>query len=364
MRKIGILTYQNTTNFGAALQCYGLYKKIFDLGGDVEVIDYHSEEIEGKEIPYLISKPRGIIKRLKHQVSINILEKKYQAMSDFMRDNIHYSESVNKTDISRLNDRYDVFVSGSDILWDKKINGGDYTYFLDFVRDDKEKYSYATSVADNWDKSDEVHIKKLLTRYQKIATREKSGVEWVERITKGRKTARFICDPTMLITKEEWIKIARKSSLWEKLKEQKYVLIYFCNDDVLKLAQKYAADNHMNVYEVNLSLRPLQGRKKLRLYSISDFLAAVYCADFVVTASYHGMLFSLYFERQFRYFGRRPRTRMDHVAEIFNIEFTDGDLESKECIDYEKVSKKIEEYRNEGIDYINRNIIRSSNDNV
>ncbi len=360
MRRIGIITYHNTTNFGAALQCYGLYKKISDLGGDVEVIDYHSKEIERREVPYLMDRPQGFLERVKTRIYRRFLNKKYKAISLFMKGNIKYCEPVYRENIKKINDRYDVFVSGSDILWDKKINGGDYTYFFDWVKKEKEKYSYATSIADNWDKSDEFYIKQFLQEYRNISTREQSGADWVERVTEKTKSAIVVCDPTMLITKDEWLKIARKSNLWRKLEKKKYVLTYFSNDDVVKLAQKYAQENNLSVYEVNFTLRPLMGRKCLRLYSISDFLAAIYHADYVVTASYHGMLFSLYFEKQFRYLGRRPRTRMDYVAKRFGIEFADGDLNSIQMIDYKDVSLKIDKYRREGIEFINDNIVRSS----
>lgn len=361
MRRIGIITYHNTTNFGAALQCYGLYKKISDLGGNVEVIDYHSKEIERKEIPDLMERPKGLFRNIKTSIYRMFLKKKFSAISSFMKENIKYSESVCRDNINKLNDNYDVFVSGSDILWDKKINGGDYTYFLDWVSEDKEKYSYATSVADNWDKDDELNIKQFLREYRNMATREQSGADWVARVTGKEKNAIVVCDPTMLITKDEWLQIARKSNLWSVLEKKKYVLTYFSNDDVVDLAQRYARENNLSVYEVNLTLRPLKGRKCLRLYSISDFLAAIYHADYVVTASYHGMLFSLYFEKQFRYLGRRPRTRMDHVANMLGIEFADGDLNSKRMIDYKDISLKIDRYRSEGIEFINNNIVRSNN---
>ena len=51
--KIGIITFHDTTNYGANLQAYSLFKAIKNLGYDCEIINYQCENIIKRELPFI-----------------------------------------------------------------------------------------------------------------------------------------------------------------------------------------------------------------------------------------------------------------------------------------------------------------------
>ena len=144
--KIGLLTFQDTNNFGSYLQTYGLYKKIIDMGYECDVIDYQCESIVKREIP----KPFRFTLNPK-QFAIDILlnpavRRKYKNLLGFLHRNMTLSERVSKATVSSLADKYDKFFVGSDIVWGLDITNNDTTYFLDFVKDQKKKFAFSSSI--------------------------------------------------------------------------------------------------------------------------------------------------------------------------------------------------------------------------
>ena len=63
MSKIGILTFSNTQNYGAALQCFALFEYLKSLGNDVDVFDYRNRNIEltGKRRLRSVQSPKDFL---------------------------------------------------------------------------------------------------------------------------------------------------------------------------------------------------------------------------------------------------------------------------------------------------------------
>lgn len=136
--KIGILTFQRTTNFGSFLQMFGLYEAVRNLGFDCEVIDYSCKAIEDRELP--VSKPRsntvkGLIGFLLFESKIR---KKYTILFSEAQKYVKFSRRYEQKNITFANYEYDIFLVGSDILWDMNLTE-DKTFFLDFVSDSQKK---------------------------------------------------------------------------------------------------------------------------------------------------------------------------------------------------------------------------------
>lgn len=347
--KIGILTFHRTSNFGSCLQALALQNAISSLGLDCEIIDYRCVAVEQRES--LVEKKH--FSSLKDYITYHIIHpiivKKYRSLLNDLREKTVLSKPYTRETIKESNDEYDAFLVGSDIVWDPQITGGDYTYFLDFVDDDSKKNAFSSSFGDKIDLSQDSEILVLLSKIQNIAVREESAAGFLSE--KLKRSIAWVSDPTMLLTKQKWDELLpiRKKTF------NKYVLVYF-DDDKGKLyndARKYAEINHYKLIEINYNLRARAGAIISRPTSLSEFLDLIRNAEVVFTASYHGMLFSLYYEKEMIFYTRAHKERMVSLAERLKIMEQCGDeidiLKYRNSIDYGEVSKEIDRFRTESI---------------
>lgn len=354
--KIGILTFHDTTNFGSLLQTYGLYRFIVDLGFDCDIIDYQCENIVEREIPKPFAFsfcPKHLLREFFFQTT---KRKKYMSMLSFLREHMTLSEKCDRTNVKSLNDKYDCFVVGSDIVWGLDITANDTAYFLDFVEDGKKKIAFSSSIGNAWNENEKNLVKPLLKRFNSIAVREEESADWVEEAIGLRPFV--VCDPTMLLSAEQWISLMHLNK-----NEESYVLVYFDNQngDCKRSAIEYAKRKKISVKCINYT-RPAKGVDNVKPLSIQDFLSLIKNADCVFTASYHGLLFSVYFEKQLVYFNRAHKSRMKTIAKKLGIEKNCGDcmtFSKMPFIDYSIVRKKVEQYRRKSIEIL-KNMLTSN----
>ena len=348
---IGIITFHDTNNFGSYLQTYGLYKKIIDLGYKCDIINYQCKAITEREDirnRKFLMNPRNLLK----EIFVNrILRNKYKELYGWLTSNAKISRRYDRHNISNASVCYDKFIVGSDIVWGMDIIEGDTAYFLDFEKDTNKKFAFASSVGNPWSDQEKTIVAPLLRSFSSIAVREEESAQWVCELT-GIKPD-VVCDPTMLLSSEEWI---RHSS--NRYDGKKYVLVYFPTDKNLKDAKRYADYFGVECYLINYGL-PVKGFKSVKPTTICDFLSLFRNATFVSTASYHGMLFSIYFNRNFAYYNRAHKSRMNTLADKLQVTDRDGshnDIINMAKIDYSVVNKAVEEYRNKSIECL-KNIL-------
>ena len=342
--KIGLLTFHDTHNFGSYLQTYGLYKKIEDLGYKCDVVDYQCESIIEREIPkpfHFTLNPKKLIIEILLMPNVR---KKYRNLLCFLHKNMTLSERVFKDTASSIADKYAKFVVGSDIVWGLDITKNDTAYFLDFVKDSKKKFAFSSSIGNPWNEKEKTLIKPYLSEFSSIAVRENESAEWVEELIGKRPNV--VCDPTMLLKGDEWAKFASS-----KYKGKQYVLVYFPTEQNLRDAKAYSNKYGVPCYVINQAL-PLKGVTNINPVTMEDFLSLFLNATFVFTGSYHGMLFSIYFNREIAYYNRAHKSRMNTLAKRLGIQNREGseyDVFKMNPINYSKVNEAVEEYRNYSI---------------
>lgn len=212
MMKIGIISFHNAANHGASLQAYALERFLENNGYNCEYIDYQNEmRRRSYDMGYMIRKSiseKKIFDAIKYILGAPLLSLRKRSFSSFYRKYVNYSQKTyySPEQLLGTNDIYDLFISGSDQIWNPHHNGGDVSFLLDFVNDNKRKISYSsslsvTSIPENLE-SDYI---RCLKRIEYLSTREKSGVELIRKLT-GR-DAQLVLDPVFLLRKEDWLKI-------------------------------------------------------------------------------------------------------------------------------------------------------------
>lgn len=339
MNKIGILTFHDTTNFGAVLQAVATYKSIVGMGKDCEILNYHCKNIDDRELPkwkYDIGQFR-----LKSIIRFIYTKKKHAALVAFLRNEAKVSsEYYDRNTVYKANEKYNKFIVGSDMVWCTAFTKSDYTYMLDFVTNNSKKYSFASSAGYDWEENEEKKIRYFLEQFEMIAVREKHTGDRLSSML-GREIWN-VCDPTMLIQPEIWKTYAKK------IKYQKpYSFIYMDNaqKDCQKAALKYGKEKKFFIYKLGLVNRYSKEIKVKKIHTISEFLGYIMGTKMLFTASYHGMLFAIYFHVPFVFFS--DSIRLVNLAEKLGVSERNGNLyevSKMQEINWSEVDAKREEF--------------------
>lgn len=340
-QKIGILTFHRTTNFGSVLQTYGLYKKIETLGYLPEIIDYRCPAIERREQLERTSHIRSIKGLAREIVYQPTIKRKGKELFRFEEENMRISNPYFPNNVSDSEQFYSKIIVGSDIVWGMDITEGDETYFLNYIKENSKKYAFSSSVGHLKPTERDLKVEALLKDFSQIAVREEDGASWVEAIV-GYKPP-VVCDPTMLLTVDEWEKIIPPKKIYAK-----YVLVYFDNDNhkCSRDAYEYAKKNGLIPYFINYG-RSRDGLKSIRPTTLNEFLGLVKYADTIFTSSYHGFLFSLYFHKRFVFYTRVHKSRVLDLQNRLNLNRCGDDSLDflNQEIDYLEIDKIIQEFR-------------------
>ena len=376
MKKVGIVSCYFKNNYGSLLQAYAT-KKVLDnnnIPNETISIDGNIDFKKGKRKYYLtqlfninfIKSKFGMIK-MKIDVKLNkklkdniaLRNKKFK---EFRREfNLSKNNKTYKELTEMAINRYTDVVVGSDQLWLPVNIIADY-YTLNWVPDEINKIAYSTSfgVSTIPQKYNELY-KKFLSRINYLSVREDTGVKIIKDIAEI--DAKLVCDPTILLTKEEWNKVAVN----KRIIDDKYILCYFLGNNIehrkfverlkKKTGYKIVSLNHADEYvkysDIFCDVAP---------YDIGprEWINLIKNAEIVCTDSFHGTVFSLIYNKLFFCFRRfksnnkvSTNSRLDSLLKIAEISseriltgLEDVDEVLKYEIDYTKVNENIDNYRN------------------
>lgn len=269
--------------------------------------------------------------------------RKYPTDKPLVRDNI-----------SSINGRYDMFLVGSDQVWNPEITGHDNSFFLDFVKGAK-KAAYAPSIGkDDWAEELKPEIEGLLKGYEFIGVREKTSIPAVEQ--SARLPIHWSVDPTFLVSKDEWSKIAHLP----KEKKNSYVMEYCimgrAKHPTLAQATEHAADM--------LGIPAIQ-IKKMHI-GADEWLGYLLNARLVITDSFHGVAFSINNNIPFYAIiskgGNRITSILDAVGLRDRLITCAEEMDLSKEIDWEPVNKKLKEIREENQTWLKESIIEALKD--
>lgn len=360
-KKIATLTFHRAINYGAALQTYALQKSIQKLGYDTEVMDYRCDFLESLHNPYSFKLYRTPLHFLYALYKNRIKRDNRKSFREFLQKNVTLSSVVyDKSNLKSAEQIYDAFIVGSDQVWNCNCTKFDKTYFLDFVEDKNKKYSYAASIGINLE-TDELkkEYQRLLSDYKVLNVREEQGRQ--ELASMGLE-AQVAIDPTLLLDKKEWLKLAQKPS---KLKfDEKYLLVYVIVETptIFERAKKIAAQHKLEIIYINEMFFNKSGVKNLNGVTPTEWLWLFANADFIVTNSFHGTAFSVNFEKQFAVEPLPVKTNVNsRIYDFLNLvglsdRIFDKGLEAFEdrSIHYQNVG--IEKIRAHSLDILKKNL--------
>ena len=362
--KVGIITFQRAYNYGAVLQAYALCETINHMGFSCEVIDYHNAKFDNIYKKISVLKSRNLREFLSAIVYGRIRNSKRKLFAEFVEKEIKVSKTeYSSENIKNSNPNYDVFITGSDQVWNLKLTNYDWNFFLVFVNSGKKKVSYAASIVaiDN-DKEIEKEIIKALTELNHISLREKSGVNYVKSL--GLPYPELVLDPTLLLTKEQWVELENRNPIFEKLPDR-YLLAYFVSPTITNYDQMKSLGEEIDlpIVLINYTHQKVDGVINLLTVSPGQFVSLIDRACFVVTNSFHGTAFSINLRKDFLYILNteipQKNERILSLVEALDLtdrDFTKADLGNQ--INWDNVSKKLESLRKHSLGVLRNEIER------
>jgi hypothetical protein len=150
------------------------------------------------------------------------------------------------------------------MIWNMDVNGYDYSFFLDFVKDHKRKISYGSSIGGIWSVKQIDGIKKYLSKYDSIAVREKDTCQTMEKDLKLSCTT--VVDPTMLCTADDWNRYTTDG------KDSNYVLVYFPTNELIEAARKYSLEHAKKLIILQTRLPSKERTRKLSILQVNGCL--------------------------------------------------------------------------------------------
>lgn len=369
MKIAGLTWWRN--NYGSILQAYALqqYLNSFD---DIEydVICQYGKKIASMD--NLMDKLRtvGIIettKRIFWKFIIPNLRKRNQSIQNFVDEKIRVTaKSYNKDEMNLLNRIYDAFICGSDQIWNPMLESADSIYWLGFVDEGKSKIAYAPSFGVNSvDNETALKIRKNLKTFDAVSCREKQGTDALNRICK-KDICTTVLDPTLLIDPVKWGKISGKKAI-----KGKYLFAYMLRGTTSqrKYIERYARKHNLKIVTM-----PFLDNEKICMYDAkfgdikcwdadpAMFINLIRYADKVFTDSFHCMVFSIIYHRDFFVFpkiGKAQLNRMTGLMELFHtgnrmIDIkNDNFCDKLKKINWEETDAILKEKRSESEKYLN-----------
>lgn len=205
-----------------------------------------------------------------------------------------------------LNDSCEMFLLGSDqVLRAGFVREAHFNNCLYWVNSAKYKAAYAASFGSDI-YEDEKSRKKagfFLHRFQKISVREKSGVNLLKR--QFGLDGDWVLDPTFLCDRKHYEKLAQRGI--SRIPKEKYVAAYLLDmEDLGKCAvkaieKKCGVKAHLAILESQIRSEDgyLSDMNTMPKAKLEEWLALIQNSEFVITDSFHGLCFSLIFQKDF-----------------------------------------------------------------
>lgn len=353
--KIGIVTYHRTLNYGAVMQSLATRFVLEEMGHKVYYVDYWPNYHKEKYVLFpkkkfwkynLLQKIRFLLLLIKHYKS---QKKRIENFELFFKMFIYPF-------CRPIDDSYDVVIYGSDQIWRKQKEIGAYNpfYFGKNNINAKHHVSYAASMGRLPQKdADREVVKELVSHLDKISVREEGLKNLLQSL--GYDKVSLVLDPTLLLSAEVW----DKHLPTEPYQGEKYVLVYILGGKVFNLSEiKKFADSK------NLKMIVLQGyattkETKTNITSVGplEFVRLIKNAEYVFSASFHGLAFSIIYGKQFFTSFNSNAGRAESLLKI--IGYPERLLCPKSVIpqnlspiNYENVAKRIKSYREDSIKYL------------
>lgn len=369
MKKVGIITFHASHNYGSMLQAYALQQTILSFGYDCEIINYRNDAQKEMYKPIFMSGTlygRCVRFIIQSTYAYGIL-KKYRLFEDFLKQHLKLSSKEYNTleDLEKADFDYDYYISGSDQIWNVIANDFSYAYFLPFVKSGK-CIAYAPSIGSGLTiqtHGDKNKISALLERFGAISVREAAGARYMAHLC--NKPVETVLDPTLLIDIGQYDKLIDKKPLIKG----EYIFIYSPNFNNKVYEMAYALGKKYNkkiILSQGLRFKEemLKLGRKFKIYAgvgPKEFLNLCKNASMICCDSFHAVIFSILFKKCFFVLDGMSDNRISNLLDMTHLQdrsfsLSDNYLDAPLNIDFTNAFKHLEAERIRSINWLKNNL--------
>lgn len=361
--KIGILTLPLVSNNGGILQAYALQTFLKENGNEAILLQRQSK------LPLRYKVKRLILSRIYKAKYLSKVE--YDRLNEnpriFIQQYIRPISEPIFTDkyLSRyvLKNNLDALIVGSDQVWrleycGKLMNA----FFLDFkISSRVKKLSYAASFGiEDWqnDKKTTNIVRQSLKRFNAISVREDTGIDICKQ--KFDVNAVQLIDPTLLLDKNYYIKLIEEQ---KETKKNGKLFYYFLDENQDKIEMTNFCSKVLNM--ISFSVSSISDKERPKAEKVTNWLKGFMDAEFIITDSYHGCIFSIIFNKQFIAIGNKERGLARFLSLLKLLDLEDRmilrkqnltiDLVTK-LIDYKKINSTLDNQRKIAREFLDSNL--------
>lgn len=343
--KVGIITITVGVNYGNRLQNYALQKVLNNLGVDVTTFEnvYQENTLKKKAKRYIALKKKNRIFKLK-----------LERFKSFNNKYIKMKETVKSYHVPKhLANKYDCFICGSDQIWNPYFSGNTGTNFATFAPKEK-RVAYAPSFGvGTIPENKKEEYKTYLEGMNYLSCRELQGVNLIKELTGIE--AKVVLDPTLLLDKCEWEKIASETKYIPK---KEYIVTYFLGNienEYKQYIDDVASKNNLEVFNI-------MDMTDMERFSTdpSEFIHLIKNSKLVCTDSFHGTVFSVIFNKPYVLFERKSNMQnmnsrfesLKSVLELPDRNYISLYKENIFNLNYDVINKNVELERQESVEYL------------
>lgn len=371
MKKYAIVSYNlycNFTNYGSALQQYALHRAINELApGKVEaiVLNYCPDVLRNMDVlnPFKNMWDKDAESKRMVELTMPAITVNYEKFKHFFHSQYHLSkekytsENFNE---SLATEDLDGYVCGSDTIWCiQEFGGFEDGYYGNYpVMKNSNTISYAASFGDAIFEGEDVEtLKNRLGNFKAIGVRETINLDFMKANVPDIPSQRVL-DPTLLLTGADYDCI-----IAEKQLDEPYVLLYTRRyNKAMEDYADYVAEK-LGCKVVEISLRATNEDRHIMRYDagVEEFLSLVKHAEYVVTNSFHGVIFSIQMHKKFVVFSREQcDTKIDELLAWVGLEdkkLITGNEPVNDSIDYDNVESILHERRKDSLTYLRKALL-------
>ena len=363
--KIGILTWLHNGNYGSILQAYALQKALRNQGYQTENIDYAPSTV--KKVENLIKNKNSLKLFLekwdaycakKVAGSPRELSEKQKKFDDFRENYINITQRYSSPkEVATIDGEFDAYICGSDQIWSPVLLNP--VFYFDFLSDTERKIAYACSFGVSSIKGKKAtKITNYLNRFDYISVRESSGCEIVKSLTGN--VVPVMPDPTLLLQRTDWDKVSKYN-----LNLNNYIFCYFLswNEEYWKYVENVSQQLGYQIVIVPSVKQTYQVNAKiLKNIGPEEWVGLVKNANYVITDSFHGTVFSIIYNKPFtvlkRFSDDNPRSQNSRIytlLEHYNLTNRLGiNTDIFNLQEYTKVNSQVEYDRRYALEWLNK----------
>lgn len=334
MSKIGILTFHYTNNYGGILQALSLQRAVELQGYNVEIINFVPKEYN----PISIKKNLGIKKRffsnrVKDLNPLRIMKKiwiiKYEGTKItnkfhlFRSKEMKLSKQINENTFKEILKDYQLIIVGSDQVWNPSERAKN-EYFLnynDYFMGKRISYA-ADSTIEEVKHEDRRRLSEALSKFDYISVRNEHSFKFIKSIL--NKEVDIVADPTLIYD----YKCEENNTT---IYANEYILMYILGSEIEGTHSKVIEEirdvyGELPVYSIRIPTMNFEmdnfANKTFYNLDPNEWISMIKNAKFVYTDSFHGVMFSLKYNKPFlAYYTEKMRaSRFIDMGKRYGIE--------------------------------------------